>query len=261
MNIEIIYRHVHKKHESRSRDPSKIRPSWFSYEICFYSILNSLFHSKNLEDLRFRLNVVYDGTSTELESDWIYEYLQRANQVRTYLVNGGSNAESWKYALSLGLINDEKHLASDIIYFVENDYFHRKEWALTVTEVANYLDNGHYLSLYDHADKYFYDSYKNLASKVMVSATCHWRTTPSSCGTFMAKRITIAEDLPVWLKMADHAAFISLSQTKNRQLITPIPGLNTHCMVGLISPCIDWAFETKKLLHTNLPKQFTWNGF
>lgn len=261
MKIEIIYRHVHKKHENRSRDPSKIRPSWFSYELCFHSLLNSLHHSKTLEDLRFRLNVVYDGPTADLESDWIYEYLQRANQSRTYLVNGGSNAESWKYALSLGLTKDDTHLGSDIIYFVENDYFHRPEWALSVAEVADYLDNGHYLSLYDHADKYLYESYKELTAKVMVSTSCHWRTTPSTCGTFMAKRSTISDDVSVWLTMADHAGFMSLSQTKSRQLITPIPGLNTHCMAGLLSPCINWTLEVSKLLQTDLPRQFTWNNF
>jgi hypothetical protein len=38
----------------------------------------------------------------------------------------------------------------------------------------------------------------------------------------------------------DHHKFIFLNQTKNRFVYTPIPGLSTHCMEGLLSPCIDW---------------------
>ena len=40
--------------------------------------------------------------------------------------------------------------------------------------------------------------------------------------------------------MGDHNKWIYLNETKNRFVLTPIPGLSTHCMEGLMSPTIEW---------------------
>ena len=261
MKIEIIYRHVHERHENRSRDPSKVRPSWFSYENCFKSLLSSIIFSREIPHVCFRLFVIYDGTQEDFESDWIRNYIVNAPQLRIFLAQAGSNAESWKYALALAHGTNEHNSDSDIIYFVENDYLHRTTWALSIYEMSDYLTEGNYIALYDHADKYTYENYKELTSKIIVSKSTHWRETPSTCGTFMANRRTIKEDTDTWLSLPDHAAFTHIRRSKSRGLVTPLPGLNTHCMQGLLSPCIDWKAENDKYSYFQLPTKITWRDF
>ena len=40
--------------------------------------------------------------------------------------------------------------------------------------------------------------------------------------------------------MGDHNKWLYLNESKNRFIITPLPGLSTHCMEGLMSPTINW---------------------
>ena len=40
--------------------------------------------------------------------------------------------------------------------------------------------------------------------------------------------------------MGDHNKWIHLNENKNRFILTPLPGLSTHCMEGLMSPTIEW---------------------
>ena len=40
--------------------------------------------------------------------------------------------------------------------------------------------------------------------------------------------------------VGDHNKFLYLNQERNKIVITPIPGLSTHCMDGLMSPIIEW---------------------
>jgi hypothetical protein len=39
--------------------------------------------------------------------------------------------------------------------------------------------------------------------------------------------------------LMDHEMFAELEK-KGRILLTPIPGLSTHCVNNLLSPCVDW---------------------
>ena len=43
---------------------------------------------------------------------------------------------------------------------------------------------------------------------------------------------------PIW--STDHNKFIKLSDERDRFILTPIPGLSTHCVDGLLSPTIEW---------------------
>jgi hypothetical protein len=40
--------------------------------------------------------------------------------------------------------------------------------------------------------------------------------------------------------VGDHHKWLYLNESKNRFIITPLPGLSTHCMEGLMSPTINW---------------------
>ena len=39
----------------------------------------------------------------------------------------------------------------------------------------------------------------------------------------------------------DHNKWLWLNHHRNRSIISPISGLSTHCMEGLMSPTIDWS--------------------
>jgi len=83
--------------------------------------------------------------------------------------------------------------------------------------------------------------YEGLNSKLFVTKTHHWRTAPNTCGTFLLRRKTLIEDLYIWwLEIQDYYLFQTLCINKGRILLTPIPGLATHCMEGYLSPTIDW---------------------
>ena len=38
----------------------------------------------------------------------------------------------------------------------------------------------------------------------------------------------------------DHNKFEKLNNERDRFVLTPIPGLSTHCVDGLLSPTIEW---------------------
>ena len=86
---------------------------------------------------------------------------------------------------------------------------------------------------------------KDLSSKIFVTNLCHSRTTPSTCGSYITSKKIFDEDYNdhtgINTPIGDHHKWIFLGKTKNRFILTPIPGLSTHCMEGLLSPTINWS--------------------
>jgi hypothetical protein len=114
-------------------------------------------------------------------------------------------------------------------------------WVEKVIDLFSTFSGLSYVSLYDHNDKYFLSMYENLVSKIITTKTHHWRTTPSTCGSFIISKQILDEDFDILSTMVgDHNKFLWLNQNRERSVITPIPGLSTHCMVGLMSPTINW---------------------
>lgn len=147
---------------------------------------------------------------------------------------------SWHVALMLA--KNAPMDAGDLIYFLENDYLHCPNWLEKISELLNSPVHFDYVSLYDHMDKYIYAMYSDLRSRIFVTQNHHWRTAPSTCGTFLVRKKIFDEDIELWAReVQDHYQFEELSANKGRTLLTPIPGLATHCMEGYLSPTIDWA--------------------
>ena len=129
----------------------------------------------------------------------------------------------------------------DLIYFLENDYLHVPGWIYKIFELFQRYDGLDYVSLYDHNDKYFLPMYDNLVSKIVTTETHHWRTTPSTCGSFVVSKQTFDQDYDILSSMVgDHNKWLWLNQHRNRSVLSPIPGLSTHCMGSLLSPTIPW---------------------
>ena len=223
MKIHIFYRHF-----NISGNDNKRRPSWFNFEQCFTNLLSTI-EGENVD-----LHVIMDG---DTESNFINQY---KGKFILHQIKAGSDQSSFFQTWQIAKETEIKD--TDLIYFLENDYLHLKNWVDKVIELFKTYKLPHYVSLYDHNDKYFHSMYENLVSKIFTTETHHWRTTPSTCGSFIVNKKVFNEDYNIQTTMtSDHQKFLDLNQTKNRLVITPIPGLSTHCMEGLMSPTIDWG--------------------
>jgi hypothetical protein len=238
MKIKILYSHLNV-----TKTDFKARPKWFDFERCFQNLLRTTVgHYHELE-----IHVIYDTTRGGIEQNWInkrrhYPHLQ------FHEIQGGSMEVAaigmYKIAKELSLQMED----DDIFYFLENDYLHVDKWVEKVKALFSEFDGLNYISLYDHNDKYFLPQYNDLISKIIVTSNHHWRTTPSTCGSYLCNKKTFLEDYDIHTKvMGDHNKWMLLGD-QGRFVISAIPGLSTHCMEGLMSPAINWEeFNTYKL--------------
>jgi hypothetical protein len=215
--IHILYRHT-----DNSSGAGKKRPDWFSYNKSLNNILSTI---KNINFIKFHL--IYDGQ--------IDTIIPGIDHIENF--TGGSDQKSfnyaWNYAKKLSLKND------DLIYFLENDYMHINNWPYKIIELYN-LYNNCYITLYDHPDKYTRD-YQHLRSQLVITPSHHWRTIPSTCGSFIINKQILIEDYDIHTTYyGDHDKFIWLGKNRNRILLSPIPSLSTHCEIEHLSPTIDW---------------------
>jgi hypothetical protein len=222
MKIHIFYRH----YDIGGTD-HRGRPSWFDFEKCFTNLLETI-TNKNIE-----LHVVMDG---DPNTNFIGKY---KDQYTLHQIKAGGDQSSffqtWEIAKSIPMEQ------TDLVYFIENDYLHHQGWDKKVTELFETYKLLHYVSLYDHNDKYFLPMYEDLVSKIFTTETHHWRTTPSTCGSFIITKQLFDLDYDINTSIVgDHNKFLQLAEERNRMVITPIPGLSTHCMEGLMSPTIKW---------------------
>jgi len=224
MKIHIFYSHYEITGTDR-----KYRPHWFDYEKCFVNLLNTI-EGKNVE-----LHVVMDG---KVENNWIKKY---KDKYITHEIKGEGRPGCKMLQIAKSLLDDKTNNV-DLMYFLENDYLHVDNWVEEiVTLFQTYPQGLNYVSLYDHNDKYFLSIYDNLVSKIFTTKTRHWRTTPSTCGSFVMSKKAFEDDYDVLSTVkGDHHKFLWLNEHRNRFVLSPIPGLSTHCMEELLSPTINW---------------------
>jgi len=226
--IHIFYRH----YSINGREDW--RPEWFDYEKCFCNLLNTICNKKNVN-----ITVIYDGNK---DDNFIFNY-----DVNVVLIDVKSDYESFKKTINI--VKESDIDDNDLIYLLENDYLHTPNWDKKVLDFFE-IENNSYLSLYDHNDKYF-EGYSDLRSRIIVTKSSHFRTTPSTCGSFITTKKTLLNDYTAHHKSPeitkvfcnlpiDHAKFLLLKQLKNRDVYSPIPGISTHCLNELMSPTIKW---------------------
>jgi hypothetical protein len=237
--LHIFYRHVHIKAEKNSRDPNKRRPDWFTYEGCFRNLLSTI--RNDPLGTHVRLTVMYDGKPDDFMNDFVAGY--HANKdlnIGLQFLEAGSDKNS--ALITLQYIHHYDIPEGDLVYMLENDYMHQSGW---VTKVLELYESGvlfDYLSLYDHRDKYFLPMYLDLQSRLFHTPTHHWRTAPSSCGSFISEISQFRSDYDVFRQgLPDYHFFNALINERHRVLLTPITGLSTHCMEGYLSPAVDWS--------------------
>lgn len=151
----------------------------------------------------------------------------------------GSFLRLLDHVSALGLKEDT------IVYFLEDDYMHRAGWTDVLQEGFT-IPDADYVTLFDHRDKYFLENYRTLQSKIFHTASCHWRTTPSTTNTFAMRYKTLMRDLEVHRAFSkdvkisqDHDKFCKLHE-QGRVLVSAMPGWATHNEEEFASPCVDW---------------------
>ena len=219
--------HIFYRHYNIVTTDNKGRPKWFSFQKCFENFLGTI---KNKD---VQLHIVMDGVT---KHNFINQYKDRFILHEIKAGNDQSSFfQTWEIAKNTPMESN------DLVYFLENDYLHTNDWVDKITELFSTYKLLHYVSLYDHNDKYFLPIYEDLVSKIFVTENHHWRTTPSTCGSFIIIRELLELDYDIHTSVSgDHNKFLQLAEERNRMVITPIPGLSTHCMEGLMSPTIDW---------------------
>ena len=220
--------HIFYSHYNITGTDYKNRPQWFNYEKCFINLLETIKDKSNI-----KLNIGMDCT---VEDNWIKKYKELYN---TYEFIGGNIEIVTKSVYKI--IKEYQCNNNDLIYILENDYLHIGGWDEKVIELYKTFNGLNYISLYDHNDKYFAPQYEDLVSKIITTNSHHWRTTPSTCGSYIVPKHIFDDDYEIQTTIiGDHNKHIYLNEYKGRFILTPLPGLSTHCMEGLMSPTIDW---------------------
>lgn len=226
------------------------RPDFFSYKDCLNTLLLSI---KTVpSDVKIRLNLIYDGTMEDFDSDPSCAILKNnKNYIDGNVINidGGSQIKAWRILID-HIRCDQAKKDSDLIYILENDYIHTADWISKVKELCESSIHFDYLTLYDHPDKYpnhkkFNSIYKNLKSKLYATETTHWRTTPNTCGSHLVKRAIFLSDYIIIKYVPDRYAGLLRRLLKKRVLLGPIPSLSTHCVNELLAPVINWEENDK----------------
>lgn len=226
----IIYCFVrHATYSSASNH--KKRPANFSHEACHENLLAT-------SDSRVKFTYLLDALKDQ-------DHFIKSKAIP---IKEGIEAGSF-----LRLIEHVKTLdlaPNTIIYFLEDDYVHREGWVDALFEAFSLETD--YVTLYDHSDKY--TAYPNLQSKLFVTKSCHWRSTPSTTNTYAMRFSTLKEDISIHRRFslnrkvsADHDKFVFLEK-KGRTLISAVPGFSTHADPEFLSPCIDWSNYFKEPL-------------
>ena len=230
MKLHIFYRHYNIEGNDVQTLRGTSRPEWFDFEKCFTNLLRTI-RNKNAI-----LHVVFDETRGDVSENFIFKY---KNYFELFRDKFGDDTSSffgtWKIAKEINTEDD------DLYYFLENDYLHVENWVDEIYDLYNSHSDLDYVSLYDHKDKYFCPQYDDLKSKILVTSNRHWRTAPSTCGSFVVNKKIFLEDFDIQSTTpGDHGKFIHLRNTRNRKVITPVPSLSTHCVSPYMAPVINW---------------------
>jgi hypothetical protein len=225
--IEIFVRHCFFSSISHQK---KMLPG-FSKKKCYENLISTI--DSSLANITFFFDS-YHGSLDDY-------FLKEDNEYPIISIKEGKEALSF---LSLLEYVDKKNFHPEtIIYFLEDDYLHREGWMQVLLEAFELPID--YVTLFDHKDKYMFEEYKDLKSKLFQTKSSHFRTIPSTTNTYAMRFATLKRDMAIHRKYsekrdvtADHEKFLELGEKST--LISPVPGFSTHCEEEFASPCVDW---------------------
>jgi hypothetical protein len=167
---------------------------------------------------------------------------------RIIRVSYGSGGISFLHAAIM--IKDANIADDTMVYFVEDDYIHTKDSLKKMLE-GLHIGGVDYVTGYDHPDKYMPMLQPTIDSQLYLTASCHWRTTPSTTMTFATRAGVVREDYMIYEEYCktgypyDDEMFRALKR-KGRTLVSAIGGFSTHAEEAWLSPHTDWREVIKK---------------
>lgn len=216
----------------------KNKPCYINNENCLKNFTKIFFKYKN------DITIIADNICNTTYN-MISQYIDKKH---ISLVSVGHGAGTFNLALDQALSFNN----NDMVYFVENDYLHKKNADKILLE--GFKLNPSFITLYDHPDKYMDPSHGGNPycaggaenTRVYITDSCHWKITNSTTMTFASKVSTIKSTENILRKWTsekhphDFDMFIDLAKN-NHVLISPIPGYSTHGETNWMCPLTDWS--------------------
>lgn len=228
--MEVFVRHCNYSQVSAH----KLRFRGFCKERCFHNLVDSIQGQEGI-GLTFLLDTFHPMEGTH--------FLHKQSQYPVIEFKGGTETASFLFMLDYVLLKEMD--PRTILYFLEDDYLHLPQWHVALREAFT-LPGVDYATLYDHKDKYFFPEYTGLKSEIFHTASCHWRTTPSTTNTYAMLLSTLIRDQAIHRQFSltgsvsqDHAKFCKLEE-EGFKLVSSIPGFSTHLEPAYASPCTNW---------------------
>ena len=229
------------------------------------SIINSLkFNKEELKKIKIKIFIIdYDSKKDDLikinskliEANYEFKIvnlrLDKFNQIKTIDKNNPIIENNMKATMSSihQSFDIAKSECDDLIYFVEDDYIHKKESIFEMLssyeKISSEINKEIFICPVDYP--YLYKKLEN--SKIFIGNKYHWRSVNESLLTFLTSKSLINkywDDLMV-MSENEHSPFETpLHKIFEKELcISPIPSLAMHCtnvnsIFGL-SPNINWS--------------------
>lgn len=222
----------------------KKRPSGFSHQKCYQNLLDTI-------DSRVQVTHFLDT------------YHPGNHFIRPHAIVIKEGTEAGSFLRMIEHVAKLPLKPDTVVYFLEDDYLHRLGWVDVLLE--GFTLPVEYVTLYDHRDKYI--DYPDLVSKIYLTESTHWRTTPSTTNTYamrfatFQKHYSIHERYSLHCKVSkDHEKFCHLAK-EGATLISPIPGYSTHADPKYLTPFFKetpcnrshWKNRLPKILSSLLP--------
>jgi hypothetical protein len=211
-------------------------------------------HNSKKEDLKIIESII---KRIDINFEIINLNIEEFNQIKTLNKNNQVIENNMKATMAsiLTSFNIAKEKCDDLVYFVEDDYIHKKEslseMIISYEKISSELKRELFLCPVDYP--YLYKKMDN--SNIVIGNKYHWRTVNESLLTFLTSKDLINKHWNELVLMAEteHSPFETpLHKIYEKELcLSPIPSLAMHCtnvnsIFGL-SPNIDW----KKLWEEN----------
>ena len=203
------------------------------------SIINSLKFSEN--NLK-KTNIEFEILNLDLEKFNNIKTLNKDNPIIEK--NMKSTMASIRASFDLA-----KGKSSDLVYFVEDDYIHKKESIFemisTYEKISSEQNKELFICPVDYP--YLYKKFDN--SQIFIGNKHHWRTVNESLLTFLTSKSLIEKywnELVLMCENENVPFETPLHSIYEREVcISPIPSLAMHCTninsVFGLSPNIDWV--------------------
>jgi len=204
-------------------------------------------YNSKKEDLEKIKNII---STVNINFEIINLDLKKFNHIKTLNKNNSVIENNMKATMAsiLTSLNIAKEKSNDLVYFVEDDYIHKKEslyeMISTYEKISSNLERELFLCPVDYP--YLYKKMDN--SNILIGNKYHWRTVNESLLTFLTSKSLINK---YWNELSlmgknEHSPFETpLHKIYEKELcLSPIPSLAMHCTnvnsVFGLSPNIDW---------------------